>query len=414
MGDAESKARKARPRPSGYFIHADARRRHARALALRSLGAPRVRAPDDALARGRARRARAAARRLAAPRPHLPQGERARGRISRAARGRGALDPPRADARRRGLRPRGGAAPDGGGDPRARGGRDLPAVPHGRPLAGVRGLPREALGRRLRAGRHEARPHREAEPCPPALLLRRAARADPGLARRAHPRRERAGRAGDVPRRGVRVVLPPGPRAVPRRARREERDVPVAVRPLRDLRFPAALLRAARRGRPPDARRGRLALTRRVPAGRGDRDARSARRGHPGDAGGRASPGDRRGDAPPGRAPAPRAPRGAAVLGAAAGRGGARLLAAPRARRGRRVVRHGGPPLLRDEPRARIPLRLLLPRRRGRRRLRRRLGARPRRGATGLRDVRRLARRATPAAPGACTSTTTRTTSAPR
>jgi uncharacterized protein len=43
---------------------------------------------------------------------------------------------------------------------------------------------------------------------------------------------------------------------------------------------------------------------------------------------------------------------------------GFRLL--PRARRGRRLVRHGGPPVLRDLARARVPLRLLLPQRRRR------------------------------------------------
>ena len=40
------------------------------------------------------------------------------------------LDPSHADVRRRGLRPRGARRADGGGDPRARGGRHLPAVPH--------------------------------------------------------------------------------------------------------------------------------------------------------------------------------------------------------------------------------------------------------------------------------------------
>ena len=134
------------------------------------------------------------------------------------------------------------ATAHGGGDPRGRGGRDLPAVPHGRPLAGLRGLPRAQPG-----GGYEpvdTKLARSAKPSarPPALLLRRAGRADPGRAGRARPRRERPRRAGDVPGRGVRVVLPPRARALPRRARRGAGDVPVAVRPLRDLRLPPALL----------------------------------------------------------------------------------------------------------------------------------------------------------------------------
>ena len=49
-------------------------------------------------------------------------------------------------------------------------------------LARARGLPRAAAGRRLRGRRHEARAAREAGARPPALLLHRAARADPGRA----------------------------------------------------------------------------------------------------------------------------------------------------------------------------------------------------------------------------------------
>ena len=121
---------------------------------------------------------------------------------------------------------------------------------------------------------------RQAGTRPAALLLRRAGGADPGRAGRARPRRERTRRARDVPGGRVRGVLPAGPRAVPRRARRRAGDVRLAVRPLRDLRLPPALLRAAGRGRPPHARR-RAAPLARGDADRGGRDdARGARGAH--------------------------------------------------------------------------------------------------------------------------------------
>ena len=142
---------------------------------------------------------------------------------------------------------------DRGGDSRRRGGRHLPGVPLGRHLARVRGLPRAPAGRHLRARGHEARALGEAAPRPPALLLRRAARADPGPAARARPRRARHRRAGDVPDGRVHRLLPALARAVPRRARRgrQHRDLPLALRPLRDLRLPAPLPAAARGRRPP-------------------------------------------------------------------------------------------------------------------------------------------------------------------
>ena len=117
---------------------------------------------------------------------------------------------------------------------------------------------------------------------------------------------------------------------------------------------------------------------------------------------------------PPGRAAAARPPRGPLPARAPPRPGGARLPPAARARRGRRLVRHGGPPVLRDLARARVPLRLLLPRRRGRGRLRGGVGERPRRRARRVRAVRRLGRRAPRAATRACTSTTTPPTSARR
>ena len=82
---------------------------------------------------------------------------------------------------------------------RERGGRrHLPGLPLGRHLARVRRLPRAPARRHVRARRHEARALREAAAPPPALLLRRAARADPGAAARARPRRARLGRARDA------------------------------------------------------------------------------------------------------------------------------------------------------------------------------------------------------------------------
>ena len=170
----------------------------------------------------------------------------------------------------------------------------------------------------------------------------------------------------------------------------------MAVRPLRDLRLPASVLPAAGRRRPPDARRGRVALARRAARGGGHHDARAARRAPGRDAGRRHPSRDPRDDATPGGAPAPRPPGRRPLLGAARPGGGARLRAPAGAGPGRRLVRHGGPPVLRDEPRARVPLRLLLPRRHRGRAVRRGLGTRPRGRAPGVRALRRLARRAAP------------------
>ncbi len=108
---------------------------------------------------------------------------------------------------------------DRGGHPQRRSGRHLPGLPHGRHLARVRRLPRAAARRHVRARRHEARALGEAAPRHPALLLRRAARADPGAAARARPRRARLRRAGDAADGGLHRVLPPEQGAAPGRDR---------------------------------------------------------------------------------------------------------------------------------------------------------------------------------------------------
>ena len=147
----------------------------------------------------------------------------------------------------RGLRSRDRPPAHRGGDRRTRRRRHLPAVPveRRRALARVRRLPRAHAGRHLRARRHEARAVGEAVAPAPAPLLRRAGRAAAGRAGRARPRRERARGAGELPRRGVPGVLPAGALALSRCGRARGRDVPLAVRALRDLRLSELLPRAA-------------------------------------------------------------------------------------------------------------------------------------------------------------------------
>ena len=174
---------------------------HARPLAVRPLGPSRLPAPDDAVAAPS--RAASSSSRTSTPRTAISSSGRGTStsrRTSPVSRRPGrtivriptydddGFDP--AEARR--LTEEAIRAGDGG--------RHLPALSHGRPLARVRRLPRAPGGRAVRAGRHEARPNREAGARPAALLLRGAGRADPGRARRARPRRERPRRARDVPR----------------------------------------------------------------------------------------------------------------------------------------------------------------------------------------------------------------------
>ena len=143
---------------------------------------------------------------------------------------------------------------------------------------------RDALRARrveLRGARHQARPPREARLHPPALLLQRADRADPGARAGAHPRAAREPDAGVVHAERVRRVLPPRPAAARGVRRRTARDRAVPLPAVPHLRLQAALRRALGRGRPPLPRRGDQP--------RPDREARAAwsqnacgarRRGH--------------------------------------------------------------------------------------------------------------------------------------
>ena len=199
-------------------------------------------------------------------------------------------------------------------------------------------------------------------------------------------------------------------------------DVPVAVRPLRDLRLPPHVPRAARattttsrssrgcvaaqaetlidvRG----SRRSRRSVT------SAEADARRARAGDGDPAG------DVRDGAPPGRAAAARPRDGRRYLCELLPdqeERGFRLLPEPDA--GRRLVRHRGPSVLRDRARARVPVRLLLPRRRRRGRLRRRSGARDRDGERARSSGSSTGSSSAAVATRACTSTTTPPTSARR
>ena len=128
----------------------------------------------------------------------LPQGARARGGLPQPAPGRG-------QDRRRDLaraRPRLGARPRGDRSRRCAAASTSSTrasfVADG--WRGRRRLPRARrdavrLGMELRGGRHQARAPREAGLHPPALLLRRAARPDPGAGAGADPRAARNGRA---------------------------------------------------------------------------------------------------------------------------------------------------------------------------------------------------------------------------
>ena len=189
----------------------------------------------------RARRDREAEAGVAASRPDLPQGERARGGVPRAARGRGPLDRPHPDLRRRGIRRRRGAAADRGGDPGRRGRRHLPAVPRqrGRTLARLRGLPRAAARRRLRAGRHEARASAQAGARAAALFYaEQVARIQGAPVERVHVENGRGERETFRVEEFEAYYRRVRERFLAALARRAG-DVSVAVRPLRDLRLPS-------------------------------------------------------------------------------------------------------------------------------------------------------------------------------
>ena len=303
---------------------------------------------------------------------------------------RGALDRAHPDLRRRGLRRRRGAAADRGRRSAAREADVIyqPYLADG-PLARVRGLPRAPAGRRYEAVDTKLARTREAGARAPALLLRRAGRADPGTRPRARARRDR--RAASA-RPSASPSSPPTTGACASgsspRSTQATADVPVAVRPLRDLRLPAGLPRSS--GCDDDhltlvagMRRTQVEtlLAHGIPTleALGELAAGRCRRRHP------AERRSRRSATRPSSSSAVAATRRAPSGSSCPTRRSAAsaLLPEPDARR--RLARPRGRPVLRAGARARVPVRLLLPRRRRARSLRRALGARPRR-ASGARS----------------------------
>ena len=249
--------RKTPPVGGRYWSCAPPLRRQPPALSLRPLGAPRLPAPDDALARGRPRDARAAARRRHARRPHPPQGRRARGGVPRAARARGPLDRPHPDLRRRGLRRRRAR----GGSPRRR------CAPARRMSSTSRTSQRDGRWRGFAdflERRRTARTSRSTR----SSRGRRSRRtfcssaSTPSSSGGSRARPSSASTSSSAAASGRRSASPSST-AYFRRARERflgvaragRRDVPVAVRPLRDLRLPQPLRAAARGRRQSRARR---------------------------------------------------------------------------------------------------------------------------------------------------------------
>ena len=342
----------------------------------------------------------------------LREGERARGRLPR----RGSR--PTGQARRAHARPTTTRASttsearsrDRGRDPRRRGGRHLPGLPHGRHLARVRRLPRAAARRHVRARRHEARPLGEAAPRHPALLLRRAARADPGAAARARPRRARLRRAGDAADGRLHRLLPPEqasgcwPRS-PATAPDDTWPWPVYHCTICDFRHLCRDQRVAEDHPILVAGLGRLHAERLAAAGittltaLGGDGSRHDGPAHPaGDV--RAHPRAR-----PRSSSTSRARASGASSSCRTRRSAASALLPPPSRR-RRLARPRGPPVLRAGARARVPLRLVLPRRR-RDALRGRLGPRPRRARRPRSSASSTGSRRAAASTPTCTSTTT-------
>ena len=224
-------------------------------------------------------------------------------------------------------------------------------------------------------------------------------------------------RARELPHRRVPRLLPARARAVPRRARARGRDVPLAVRALRALRLPQPL---PARGSRPTTTSSLVAGMRRGWVERlladGIDDARGSSATLPPNGDGRPH-GLRPESFEKLRHQAELQLRGRVTgthlyeLLADEEERGFRLLPEPDRRR--RLARPRGPPVLRARARARVPLRLLLPRRRRRGALRGALGARPRRRAGGLRASSSTGSSSAAAGTPGCTSTTTPPTSAP-
>ena len=360
----------------------------------------------------RSTRRRARGRRRPAGRADQAQGRRARGGLPREAPRRRARRPRRsssnADAglgrRRAATEPRCATASTSST-------RRVFADGRWRGLADFLDA-RRASTAQLRGARHQARAAREAALHPPALLLQRAARADPGREPRADPR----------PARLRRAACRSGPRSSPPTtgacARGSSGSSPTRRptepwpdRPLRRLRLQAALRRALGRGRPPLARRGHPPRADREAARRRDRDARRARP--------RAATSRRPGISPRDLREAPRAGR-APALGRAStaatatccsppqpGAGFA-LLPEPVARRP--LLRLRGQPVLGRGRRPRVPLGD--PRRRPQ--LHAAARARPRERARARSSSSSTSSTRACASTPTCTSTTTRRTRSPR
>ena len=401
MGDAD-RPRKGRPSASGCFFHSDAPH-GTLALSPSDLSAHLACPHLTTLsAARRARRAPAAAPRDAAPRPHLPQGERARAGVPGAARGRGRIDRPDPDLRRRDF-----DAARLGGSRRRRSApgrrRHLPAVPHRR--GRWRGF--ADFLERLPSGTYEPVDTKLARSAKPAHVLQLCFYASRSRGSRARPVEHVHVENGAGERETFRVAeLEAYYRRIrerlPRRARRRAGDLPAGRATTAGS---ATSARSATRSESADDHLTLVAGLRRSAAETLDEAGVTTlealgerRRGRPG----RRRCGPRRSR---GCAARPRSSSAARRRDCTSGssspdepeRG---LPAPPCARRGRRLARPRGPPVLRDPPRARVPVRLLLPGRGRRGRVRGAVGEGSRRRARGLRAVRRLARRAAAAHPG--------------
>ena len=344
-------------------------RRHALALAVRPLGASRLPAPDAA--RARASRAASSSGRISTTRTgdHLRQGERARGRLPRAARGRRAhvarmltYDDEGFDA-----------------DQARRATED--AIRAGEADVIYQAYLTDGTWRGF-ADFLERQPDGTYEPVDTKLA--RSAKPRTSSSSASTPSSSSGSRGGcpststssSAPASGRRCGRPTSSRSSgsarerllgARRRPGAARDLAVARLPLRDLRLPPPLPRPARRTR--TTRSLVAGLGRRTPSGSpppASRRSTGARRRAAADAQSRAS----------GRETFERLRHQAALQlhftrdGRAArrappGRGGARLPAAPAPDRRRRLARPRGPPVLRAGARARVPLRLVLPRRDG-------------------------------------------------
>ena len=241
-------------------------------LAERPQQLPRLRAPDGAGPRPRARRDPAAAD----PAPGRRAGRRARPRARALAPGAAA----RARPRHRRDRARGGRRRGDGRGDEARCRRDPPGHVHGRQLARGGGLPAEgprAVGARrllLRAGRRQARDAPEAVRDLPAAVLRGDDGAGAGARARARARGPRHRRDALVPPARLPGLRGPRPGALlPRRCR------PTARARRRRTRTPSSTAPTATGGRAAATAGATTTTSRSSPGSRARRRSGSRRRG---------------------------------------------------------------------------------------------------------------------------------------